>query len=235
MRIASRRAIGVVGKAPEPGTVKTRLSPPLDPQRAALLHGAFLRDALLRALTIRGASVSLVHPRGSDQHVLASLLPDGVACIEETGSNLGHTMDEAFRSLFARGAAVAVLTGADLPTLPASRIDEAFVALEQGTCDVVLGPAEDGGYYLIGLRAPQPILFERVDWSTDRTLAQTLDRAREAELRVSLLAPWYDVDCPDDLERLRRELTDDPDLDAPTTRLVLPAIMADSPLASSIP
>lgn len=222
-----RRAIGVIAKAPQPGAVKTRLCPPLDLWQAALLHGAFLRDTLTSALTIRDASVTLFHPPVADPRMLADLTPDGMARVAESGSGLGHAMRDAFQHLFSTGAHSAVLIGSDLPTLPAAHIDAAFTALERGSCDVVLGPAEDGGYYLIGLREPRPSLFERIDWSTDRVLEQTRDRARSAGLRVTHIGPWHDVDSPDDLRRLQAALKDNPSLPAHETRHVLSVIAGE--------
>lgn len=206
------------------GSVKTRLSPPLDPAQAALLYGAFLRDTLSSALRVREAAVYLFHPPAPGGAALEVPLPDGVTCVEERGAGLDNAMHGAFEQLFALGATAVVLIGADLPTLPRERIEDAFSALRSGRIDLVLGPAEDGGYYLIGLRASQPALFENVDWGSERVLAQTLDRARDAGLEATLIDPWHDVDTPDDLRRLARELEADPCLAAPATRQTLATI-----------
>lgn len=218
------RVVVVMGKTPEPGMVKTRLAPPLDPRQAALLYGAFLRDTLLTALAVRDASVILVHPPANNLALLDELLPTGVTRVEDTGADLGDSMNQAFHYCFEHDAGSVVLIGSDLPTLPAAIIEAAFAQLERDTSDVVLGPSIDGGYYLIGLRAVQPTLFESMAWSTSRVLDGTLARARRARLRTTLLLPWHDIDRPADLEPLIRELASDSLLTAPTTRRVLATI-----------
>ena len=227
MALLPQRAIVVMGKAPVPGTVKTRLVPPLDTEQAAQLYGAFLQDTLLTARAVPNAAVYLSHPPADDPSTLRKLVPVGVCCIEDMKTDLGDSMDHAFRHCFERDAASVVLIGSDLPTLPADHIELAFDHLEQAVSDVVLGPAVDGGYYLIGLRAAQRILFTNMVWSTSRVLEQTLVRARRAGLRTVLLKPWRDVDLPSDLEALRRELAHDSTLAAPTTRQVLTTIWPD--------
>jgi len=109
-------------------------------------------------------------------------------------------MRDAFKELFAGGYESAVMIGADLPTLPLSHLRAAFAALERRP--VVLGPSLDGGYYLIGLRAPQPELFEGIAWSTSQVLSQTIERINQLGLQVQCLEPWYDVDTIDDLDFL---------------------------------
>lgn len=219
-----RRAVVVMGKVPVPGSVKTRLVPPLDPRQAARLYGAFLRDTLLTALAVQDASVVLCHPPADDLSPLRHLVPTGVTWIEDSGTGLGDSMHQAFRYCFERDVASVVLIGSDLPTLPVEIIETAFTRLERAIGDVVLGPSIDGGYYLIGLRVVQPALFEGMIWSTERVLEQTLERARRAGLRTTLLVPWHDIDRPTDLEPLRRELASDALLTAPTTRRVLATI-----------
>jgi rSAM/selenodomain-associated transferase 1 len=213
-----------MGKSPTPSVVKTRLSPPLDPQQAAQLYGTFLRDTLLAALAVQDSAVILSHPPTDDLPALLALVPPGVTTIEDPGTDLGDSMDRAFRHCFERGITSVVLIGSDLPTLPTRFIEEAFAGLEHADSDVVLGPSDDGGYYLIGLRAAQPTLFEGMVWSTDRVLSQTVERARRANLRTTLLAPLHDIDRPADLTRLIDELAADPGLTAPTTRQTLAAI-----------
>lgn len=224
MMMQSVRAVGVIAKAPVVGKVKTRLVPPLDPEQAAQLYGAFLRDTLLKALTVPETSVTLFHPPVDDPSTLDELLPAGVTCVEDTGSGLSDGMQQAFDYCFNHNATVAVLIGADLPTLPASFINEAFTVLECSGDDVVLGPSADGGYYLIGLRAVQPVLFDRMVWSTSDVLKQALDRARRAGLQVALLGTWHDIDDPSDLLQLMREFAHESAPTAPTTRRVLSEI-----------
>jgi len=118
----------------------------------------------------------------------------------QSSGDLGGRMSNAFKDLFARGYKSAIMIGADLPTLPSRYLRAAFAALERRP--VVLGPSLDGGYYLIGLRAPQPELFEGIAWSTNQVLGQTIDRINRLSLEVQCLEPWYDVDTADDLDFL---------------------------------
>jgi uncharacterized protein len=198
-----RRALIVVGKAPEPGLAKTRLVPPLTPQEAADLYRAFLLDAVDLGLSAGCDRVSVVHPRGAAT-VLSALLPPAVHLLEQRTRGLGEALAFAFRTHLDESFARVVLIGSDNPTLPASPIHQAFAALD--THDLSIGPSADGGYYLIGLRRPHLGVFEGIEWSTPRVYAQTLARARQLNLRVQAVPEWYDVDTPADLARLRLEL-----------------------------
>ncbi|MGE4066962.1 MAG: TIGR04282 family arsenosugar biosynthesis glycosyltransferase [Vicinamibacterales bacterium] len=120
----------------------------------------------------------------------------------QRGGDLGERMHAALADAVASGAASAILIGSDLPTLPPSRVAEAFAALDGGA-DIVLGPTGDGGYYLVGLREPRPGVFADVPWGTSEVLDRTLARSRTHRLRVSLVEPWHDVD---DVEGARRAL-----------------------------
>jgi hypothetical protein len=118
--------------------------------------------------------------------------------------------------LLAAGHPRVIALNSDGPTLPADYLREANVRLD--SADIVLGPSEDGGYYLIGLKQPAPELFRDIDWSTDRVTTQTLDRIKTVGPQVSLLPSWYDVDIPADVDRLQAELADLPDHTLPHTR-----------------
>jgi rSAM/selenodomain-associated transferase 1 len=213
-----RRALIVVGKAPEAGRTKTRLVPPLTAQQAAELYRAFLLDAIDLGLRVGGQRVSVVHPRGAAP-ALSRLVPPVVQLLEQPGHGLGDALAFAFERHLGAGFERVVLIGSDNPTLPPEPLEEAFAALE--THDLSIGPSADGGYYLIGLRQAHLSLFRGIDWSTPRVHAQTLARARALNLREHTLAEWYDVDTPDDLERLRVELRSTDDRLARHTRAVL--------------
>ena len=129
----------------------------------------------------------------------------GFRRLPQRGGDLGARMRRTFLHLLRQGYGGVVLVGGDSPTIPASRLVEACRALRAGA-DLVLGPARDGGYYLVGLRRDRPPLFRRVAWGTAGVLRTTLRRARRAHLGIRLLKPWYDVDRSADLIRLRREL-----------------------------
>lgn len=220
------RALGVLGKVPRAGAVKTRLSPPLLPEQAAALYAAFLRDSLLLGITLGLGEVWLICPPGSELAALGGQIPAGVRLVAQREAGFGAAMEEALGLLLGL-APRAILIGSDSPSLPAAYVERSFGLLESGSCDVVLGPADDGGYYLIGLRQAQPALFREIDWSSERVLAQTLARAEAAGLRVALLPPWYDVDDHVSLRRLVDDLGRDGELAAPATRAALRRLRAE--------
>ncbi len=199
-------ALVIFAKAPVPGQVKTRLCPPLTPDEAATLHGSFVLDTLERTKTAVGRwklplrrylacapSSTLVFFRIMEER-------QGVILIDQEGADLGARMSRAFDRLFGAGCRTVLLVGTDVPSLPLDHYRQALLALE--THDCVLGPAVDGGYYLIGLTAPAPGLFEQIPWSTADVLRLTRANADRLGLRTALLPPWRDVDTIDDLQAL---------------------------------
>ena len=141
--------------------------------------------------------------------------------VRQEGSDLGERLYRALHDAAAAGAGAVAALGSDHPTLPLETVHRAFETIESGA-DVVLGPAEDGGYYLIALRAGAvtPRLFAEIAWSTDQVLAATLDRCRELGLTVELLPAASDVDTPEDLRRLAARMAED-DFGCPRTRALL--------------
>jgi hypothetical protein len=200
------------------GRVKTRLIGELTAEEAARLHAAFLEDLLAR---LRGGDfeLRLAWALEAGEQVPAGPVPG----VRQEGSDLGERLYRALAQAAAGAQAVAAV-GSDHPALPLELVHRAFTTLEAGA-DVVLGPAEDGGYYLIALRAGavSPRLFANVAWSTDQVLAATLARCRELDLRVELLPAAADVDTPDDLRRLAARLAVS-DLGCPRTRDLLGAL-----------
>jgi rSAM/selenodomain-associated transferase 1 len=204
----------VLAKQPLAGLAKTRLAVEVGAARAAELCAAFVRDSLDLASTRARRLYVAASPSNSLSYF--QLLAPSARCFAQPDGDLGARLLDAFETAIRDGARHPVLIGSDSPTVPAHLLTVAQQALR--THDVVIGPADDGGYYLIGMRVPHASLFERVDWSTERVLGQTLARAREARLDVFLLPSWYDVDEARDLERLasdpllrehtRRALTD---------------------------
>ena len=199
-------ALVVFAKAPIPGQVKTRLCPPLTPDEAATMHGSFVIDALERT---RAAVSQFQLPidrylacAPSSSLVFFKIMEErhGVALLEQEGDNLGARMTRTFGTLLGRRYHRVVIVGTDVPTLPLECYAEAFELLQRR--DVVLGPASDGGYYLIGLNNAAPALFEDIPWSTDRVLALTKEKAATLGLTVGLLPEWRDVDTIDDLQQL---------------------------------
>jgi uncharacterized protein len=213
-----RKRIGLFFKTSRAGAVKTRLCPPLSPVQAALLYDALLEDAVSHARGVAGVTTVLFRSGEPGDPVPAAL--QGLELRMQAGSDLGARMHRAFEDLLEPGVGGAVLLGSDAPTLPPKLIEEAFRRLEHH--DLVLGPAEDGGYYLIALTRPERSLFQRMEWSGPRVLSQTLQKAAAARLKTALLDPWYDVDTSEDLARLVQELRDEKSaIRAPATRKML--------------
>jgi uncharacterized protein len=209
----------VVARQPVPGQAKTRLTPPLSAEQAAALYEGFLRDTLdlMRAVPDTRRVIAF-RPRASRAY-FAQLAP-GFELIPQRGEDLGARLDHALTSYLNGGDEQVAVMNSDGPTLPREYLQQAFAALSERS-DVVLGPSDDGGYYLIGLRKPAPRLLREVRMSTPRVLADTLRLAREAKLRVALLPPWYDVDDQASLERLIAELRESAASLAPHTRSAL--------------
>lgn len=209
----------VMAKLPEPGKTKTRLCPRLTPDEAADLYEALLGDTLDLVSGLRGPAVAVAvsPPRAIEQ--MARLAPPTVRVLGVEGADIGECLHRATQRLFRAGFMRVLAINSDSPTLPAEYIGRAVELLSAN--DVVMGPAEDGGYYLIGLRQQQPGLFVDIAWSSPHVVAQTLECAGRLGLTVARLPPWYDVDTPADLDRLRAELAVRPIGIAPRTRAFL--------------
>jgi rSAM/selenodomain-associated transferase 1 len=202
-------ALVIFAKAPIPGQVKTRLCPPLTPDEAASLHGSFVLDTLERTkaaiATFRLPAVRILACAPSSVHVFFKIMAErhGVRLLDQEGPDLGARMHGAFTTCFAHGFTRVVLIGTDVPSLPLSHYRQAFDALAM--YDLVLGPAHDGGYYLIGLTRPVADLFHDIPWSGPQVLAETRDRAAKVGLHSLLLPIWRDIDTIDDLRALIQE------------------------------
>jgi hypothetical protein len=190
----------VMAKAPVPGTVKTRLG--LLPQDAAGLQAALIRDAVEKARTL--AQTTLAGAPADRLDLIRPLLPDDVALVPQPPGDLGDRMLSGARTLFDTAPVPILLLGTDAPTLSADAIVTAASAL--ALHDISIIPSTDGGYVLLGLCRPVGAVFRGVDWSTEAVHRQTLERAGEVGLSVYEGDPWYDVDEPEDLDRLRGEL-----------------------------
>lgn len=214
-------ALIVFAKAPVPGQVKTRLTPMLSEAAAARLYAAFLRDALDQYAALE-ADVRLYWSGPEPDvppDVQAGLMLDGVASLVQRGDGLGARMQGAFLETFAAGYERVVIVGTDHPTLPSAFITRAFEALREPLA-VALGPSEDGGYYLLGMNEFYPQLFSGMRYSHGAVFEETLARAGETGAALTVLPPWYDVDTPEALGRLRADL-DEPDVQAEHTRQAL--------------
>lgn len=199
---AGRPAVAVMARAPSDPNGKTRLVGELSVERATALRGALLLDTLA-GIADAGDDFDIVvlytppNARGEFEALDRDLI-----LLPQADSDLGGRIHQATRDLFVRGYDVAIIVGSDLPTLTGSMIHQAVDALRQRIADVVLGPAEDGGYYLLGLREPEEGLFHGIEWSTSTVLATTTAAANRLGLRVHLLPPMRDADTLEDLDAL---------------------------------
>ena len=230
-------ALAVMTKAPRAGQVKTRLVPPLTPNEAAELNKCFLRDTASRissATTGNDASGVAVYTPIGTESAYDDILPGDFSLLLQRGVDFGERLWFAAEDLFRCGFDSVCLIDSDSPTVPANTFLKAIELLKtHGDC-IVLGPCDDGGYYLIGLKKPHRELFEQIDWSTKRVFEQTMRRAREIGLEVKLLPPGYDIDDAASLRRLCNELLRDnvrTDI-APNTRKVVRELIAQKRLGS---
>jgi hypothetical protein len=224
-------ALAIMTKAPRAGQVKTRLIPPLKPDEAAELNRFFLRDTITtiaNAATPKDAcGIAVYTPIGSES-AYTDILPDNFRLLPQRGDRFGERLYFAALDLFKCGFESVCLIDSDSTTVPLENFVQAVRLLQRPGDRVVLGPCDDGGYYLIGLKKPHKELFERIDWSTERVLAQTRQHARELGLEVKLLPVGYDVDDSASLQRLCEELLtgNQSDSVAPRTREFLSDIIA---------
>lgn len=229
----SKAAVVIFARTPRPGRVKTRLIPPLTPRQAQALHVACLQTtaALIASLprTIHKYLYFTGSPTTARAQARKLRLSATVAIRTQRGTDLGARLEGMFSELFTTGYEHVVVLGSDSPTLPRACLLETFAALRR--VDVVIGPTEDGGYYLLGCRClashhgdakPVPEIFRGISWGTSKTFARTLARLARARIRPAVPTPskklparrlayrilprWYDVDRPRDLLRLAREL-----------------------------
>jgi rSAM/selenodomain-associated transferase 1 len=229
-RCASDSALIIFAKAPIAGQVKTRLCPPLMPDEAASLHGSFVLDALERSkAAIAKHRLPLdryLACAPSARHVFFQILEErhGVKLVDQAGEDLGARMAQACSTVFSLGYKNLLLTGTDVPSLPSETYRDALALLANH--DLVLGPARDGGYYLIGMKRPAPELFTDIPWSTDRVLDLTRQKADRLGFKIGLLPAQRDIDTIDDLLALIEE--------AGIGREIRGTLPRPSPLATSL-
>lgn len=204
MSTASRVVI-VFAKKPEPGQVKTRLIGSITAVQAAEVHRWCLRLTLDTLSDLGDADlVVAISPDDAD---FTGFLSQKAQIQPQGSGDLGARLNRSIENAFKTGWQRVLVVGSDCPTMSAQDVRRAFDLLDRD--DVVIGPAVDGGYYLLGLRQPSCRLFERIDWSTSRVFSQTLARSEEAGLSVALLPERRDVDEFDDIIALEREISDD--------------------------
>lgn len=231
--------IAVLCKTPEAGSSKTRLSPPLSPDQCAEMSACFIRDltANLAGLCQDGAvaGYAVYTPVGSESR-LRPLLPSTFGLVTQSDGDFGHRLRRSVEDILALGHHGAIIVNSDSPTLPPEIVTDAVARLLEGDC-VVLSPAIDGGYTLIGLSHLHQRLFEDIPWSTDAVHRLTEERASEIGLPVHNVAPWYDVDDAQSLHLLGRELSGErpsfaspqhPPAAAPATKAYLAKVLPEA-------
>jgi rSAM/selenodomain-associated transferase 1 len=199
-------ALAVMAKAPRPGKVKTRLSPPLTLEQTAALNICFLRDTTENIATIPYAAGLVSYTPVGDEGLFAGLLPETFALVPQRGDGFGERLLAAAEDILAIGYGSVCLIDSDSPTVPAGAFYRAVEVLGWPGDRVVIGPSHDGGYYLIGMKVAHTEPFERITWSTASVYAETVDRCREAGIEVVELPTWYDVDDAATLDVLEAEL-----------------------------
>jgi rSAM/selenodomain-associated transferase 1 len=212
----------IMAKQPAVGRTKTRLSPPLTPAEATALYEAMLRDTIQLGARLEGVRLAIAVTPPEATSTFRRIGPPGTILLPVAGVDIGDCLNQVLGRLLAAGHPRAIALNSDGPTLPDAYLRQAFAWLDADnkhpSADVVLGPSEDGGYYLIGLKQACPELFRDIEWSSKRVTAQTLARAQAMGLSVALLPPWYDVDRSADLTRLQGELATLPAEALPHTR-----------------
>ena len=206
---ATQCALAVMAKAPRPGKVKTRLAPPLTLDQSAAINICFLQDTTenIAAVAASGHAAGVISytPIG-DEALFDNLLPVEFVLIPQRGEGFGERLLATAEDLLACGYGSLCLIDSDSPTVPALAFERAVAELARPGDRVVLGPAHDGGYYLIGLKRAHPELFADITWSTGTVFAETIAAAKAANLEAVTLPLWYDVDDAATLDVLTAEL-----------------------------
>ena len=205
----SGAAIGIICKAPQPGRSKTRLAMAIGEVAASELSACFLRDvaAAIEAVPeVLGRRGYGVYAPADGELIMRKLLPAGFGLLLQAGDDLGFVLLGATSALLDAGHDCVLLVNGDSPTLPSRLLVQAIECLRERGDRMVLGPASDGGYYLIGLKHPHEHLFTGIAWGTETVARSTCERANEIGLATTLLPEWYDVDDVKTLRWLQDEL-----------------------------
>lgn len=199
-------AIIVMAKAPRPGEAKTRLQPLLDEKQAAELAACFLQDIVKK---VRGLTTNVIigFTPVDGKAALETLIGKDLLWTEQKGKDLGERMASTIEFAEKEIFSPIIVIGTDSPTLPLNYIEKALEYFRDDKLEIVLGPSNDGGYYLIGMRKLMTDVFENIDWSSSKVFDQTLANIEKTKiLNIGILDNWYDVDTPEDLIFLRNEL-----------------------------
>jgi uncharacterized protein len=192
----------IMAKVPEAGKVKTRLQPFLTPEQSAEFANSLLQDTINKAKQAKNNLIIAYSPIERRDH-FDSFTNHNFMLLAQSGNNLGERMFNAFEFAFSQNLDSVVMIGTDSPTFPPDFVERAFGCLEQ--TDAVLGKTEDGGFYLIGLRKLNKRIFENVEWSSAQTCSKTKNNLEQIGFSLTELPVWYDVDVPEDLERLKKD------------------------------
>ena len=201
----ARVALCIMAKAPEAGQVKTRLCPPLSHEEAAELYRCFLMDKIAQVQAVSAAEPVIAYAPEGAAGIFEDLAP-GWRLLPQRGGDLTSRLVSVLEELFGTGFDASIVIDSDTPTLPSALLELAVSHMAAKAHELVLGPSEDGGYYLIGSRRIHRALFEDMPWSTPAVFGETVRRARALGLAVLALEPWYDVDTGADLARLAAEV-----------------------------
>jgi len=199
----SDRVLVIMAKAPRPGAVKTRLAPSLSPAAVTAFYCCLLHDTLALARSLGDVEVAIMCPE-SDVNELARLAGVEVSVVAQQGEGLAAGLTSVFAHFAEGHQRRTIAFNSDSPHLPRSVLEDAFTALVEH--DIVVGPTDDGGYYLVGAKASHTALFASDGMGTNSALERLLSRARALELSVGFADPFYDIDVADDLTRLAAEL-----------------------------
>jgi rSAM/selenodomain-associated transferase 1 len=197
-------ALVIMAKQPEGEKTKTRLCPPLQPEQAAAFYEAMLLDSMQLVTILDGCDLAVaITPAGAAAY-FKRITPPGALLLPVSGADIGACLAQALGALLGRGYRKVFALNADGPSLPLEYLEQAKRLLDE--YDLVIGPAQDGGYYLIGMKELHPELFRGIAWSSERVCSQTLERAQQLALQAALTPEWYDVDTAQDMLRLQNEL-----------------------------
>jgi hypothetical protein len=208
--------LGMFAKYWEPGRVKTRLAAAIGDQAASSLYRRFVLTLVQRFAEV-GRRRVLAYTPAERRTEFESLAAEDWQLAAQAGGNLGERMQAYFANAFRSGATRVVLIGSDSPNLPLDYVNDAFQQLDDAP--VVLGPADDGGYYLVGAAGSVPPIFAGIQWSSPQVWAQTLNRLRNADCPYGVLPVWYDVDDLASLRQVYQDLADREPLDEPLRHL----------------
>lgn len=213
------KAMIIMAKVPEPGTVKTRLNPYISPEQSAALSEALLKDSVERAGSITPNTFVAFTPKRLADKILR-LLGNGQQTILQKGVDLGERMSNAFEEAFARGFERIVMTGTDSPTAPALAIEQSFDLLD-GEARAVLGMARDGGFYLIGFDRFPGDVFNGIRWGGQHVFEHMKRNIESAGLNAATVDTAIDIDRPDDLIEVAKTLRSNPELAPETASWIL--------------